>query len=205
MEQAGFWPPPTDQWAVAISELACDLQFRAGAKEGSQGRCLVALLMLADPVLRRAHADLADKQSRGAGLGRVDNRGYDRVVFVCLADQPAFAADQFQSIAAGERLLNFAADGAGDRFRNARNCMSCSNRSFFSVEFISNDANVPRGFDPDADRITLHPKDRDLDVVADLDRFVEFASENEHGNLHFADVALIRCVSVSFPDLAGRV
>src|SRR5690606_31937189 len=77
--------------------------------------------------------------------------------------------------------------------------------SFLTIQFIAHDADFPRRFDPESDRVALHTEDRDLDVVADLDRFVEFTSENEHGNLHFAGLALIRCSSVSFLVLAGRV
>jgi hypothetical protein len=45
---------------------------------------------------------------------------------------------------------------------------------------------VRRRFDPDANRLTANPEDRDLDVVADLKLLVRLPRKNQHDTHSFA-------------------
>jgi hypothetical protein len=49
--------------------------------------------------------------------------------------------------------------------------------------FGPQDANAPRGFDPDLHLLAAHPQHGDHDVVADLDLLLWLPRENQHGTL----------------------
>jgi hypothetical protein len=50
----------------------------------------------------------------------------------------------------------------------------------FVGQFLAADRNIPRCLDPEADTLTFNRHHCDNNVVANMDAFAEFSSENQH-------------------------